>query len=317
MQYPTRTGPVVNDQAVFTPSMTQGYQPDRNRERLPLRVGWFTREPQVLPFGIEMVFGSKPDRPRLFTAPRIPLPISQTTQTSAPFSPEMTAGWMPSFDVRSAPYSTGGVFSPPDVLFFSIEMVQGSGPSFPRLFLGQRAGVQISQPTHVQAPFSPEMSEGYGPTVPVLFRMPKVGWSIAQTSFDQAAFSPEMVAGSHPDSGRAWLPLRTGLQIWNPSIDAFSIEMVQGWHPDSPRIVLGPRIGQPISQPTHVNAPFSVEMTQGYQARSGIWIIHPAIGGSDAVATFVPGPPSAGRKLILVDGRLAIQLSGIVYTWLD
>lgn len=59
--------------------------------------GWIGVPPDVLVFSIEMVQGARPpvQRPSLFLAPRIPLPLSQPTPTAAPFGPEMVQGWQP------------------------------------------------------------------------------------------------------------------------------------------------------------------------------------------------------------------------------
>ena len=98
-QYPVRTGPIINDAA---------------------------------PFGPEMVAGWAPVAPRLFLAPRIPLPLTTTAaDIPAPFTPDMVAGWHPDTPAR--------------------------------LFVIPKVGWQTSQTTPIAAPFSPEMSAGWHP----------------------------------------------------------------------------------------------------------------------------------------------------------
>lgn len=67
------------------------------------RIGWVAISPDVNPLTPEMFVGYKPDKPRIFLAPRIPLPISQTTDITTPIGPEMVAGSHP--DQRRRPVS--------------------------------------------------------------------------------------------------------------------------------------------------------------------------------------------------------------------
>jgi len=183
MQYPARVGPIVNDEAPFTPSMTQGCAPERSRAWQPLRTGWNSVAPEVIPFSIEMILGSRPERARAFTAPRIPLPVSQTTHVPAAFSPEMAAGY---------------------------------GPPSPRLFLPLRTGWSVSQTTHTAAPFSMEMAQGSIPTTNRAWKPPQLGWTTSQTTPVPAPFSPEMVQGWVPYSARPARPKGYGYPIYTP-----------------------------------------------------------------------------------------------------
>src|SRR4051812_41406967 len=99
----------------------------------------------------------------------------------------MTQGYQPDRSGRTKPFSTGATVVPPDVLVFSVEMVQGSWPSSPRLW-----------------------------------KMPQVGWSVSQPTHTAAAFSVEMVAGARPEFDRQFKPFTIGGSIAPPDILSFS-----------------------------------------------------------------------------------------------
>lgn len=219
--------------AAFTPDMVEGWWPDRNRYGAPFHQGQSAYTPEVLDFSIDMIMASRPERPRLFLAPRIPLPVSQTTHVSAPFTYDMVDGWLPERHRYSAPFHQGTVAQTPEIPVFSIEMVVGYKPDRPRLEASGkfplRNGWSVSQPTHVSAPFTYDMVDGW-----------------------------------MPERHRYTSPLHTGSAWWPPDVDPFSIEMVKGWRPDSPRLFLAPRIPLPVSQTTQVNAPLTNDMA-GWQ----------------------------------------------------
>jgi hypothetical protein len=56
------------------------------------QMGWSHLPPDIPAFSIEMIRGWHPDSPNIFLAPRIPLPVSQTTQVNAAISVEMFQG---------------------------------------------------------------------------------------------------------------------------------------------------------------------------------------------------------------------------------
>jgi hypothetical protein len=336
-QYQVRTGPVTNDAATFEPAMVQGskpdqprlfssrnqqgltlaqtthvpapfvpsmsagYGPEKNRERLPLRIGWSVSQTthDAAPFSLEMSAGWVPDRNRERLPLRTGWSISQPTQTDAPFSIEMVKGWQPE-SARVFRVKLGWSWSEHTFdLVMSPDMFGGWHPDTSRAFLAPRLGQPLSQTAqHVAAPFTPEMVAGSGPDRARLFVKPRLGWQWAETTFD-VQMTAEMFAGSHPDTSRAWLAPRIPLPLAQPShVSApFGHEMVAGQHPDlprqpfkakdgwqtaqlafvvqmtpdqwagwlpsAPRIFLGPKIPLPISQPTHVNAPFTPDMVAG------------------------------------------------------
>jgi hypothetical protein len=311
-------------EAPFVPSMSAGYGPEKNRERLPLRIGWSVSQTthDAAPFSVEMSAGWKPERNRERLPLRTGWSISQPTHTDAPFSIEMVKGWQPE-SARVFRVKLGWSWSEHtfDVVM-SPDMFGGWHPDTSRAFLAPRLGQPLSQTAqHVAAPFTPEMVAGSGPERARLFVKPRLGWQWAETTFD-VQMTAEMFAGSHPDTSRAWLapriplplaqpshvsapfspdmvagwqpsqnrerlPLRTGLSVWVSDINPFSVEMVAGWHPDTPRIVLGPRLQQPISQPTHVAAPFGAEMVQGNHPDQGRPAFKAKEGWQSAQLTFV------------------------------
>lgn len=278
--------------ATFQPNMTIGWQPHANRYAKPFPQGtqWWT--PEVPVFSIEMIQGSKPDQPRLFLGPRIPLPVSQTTHVAAPFSAEMVAGASPDRNRAFVYPKTGVTWWTPEVDPFSVEMVIGWHPDRPRVHLGPRIPLPTSQTTHTDAPFS-----------------------------------AEMVAGVTAPTKRYAAPFHVGWQWWTPEVEAFSIEMVQGWHPDTARIRLGPKIPLPVAQPTHTAAPFSLEMTQGaappershaYEAKKVGWSVsqltHTPAPFSFDMVTGSPGVRRAETWTTRRWGSFILPQDGVIIT---
>lgn len=137
MQYPVRSGPLVNDAAAFSLEMAQGVHPDQPRPFRPPKLGWQT---------------------------------SQLTHDAAPFGPEMAAGWHADRPTLWLPLRTGTVAFTIDVAPFSVEMAQGSHPDRSRAFLAPRIALPDSQTTHTSAPFGPEMVVGWHPDRAMLLR---------------------------------------------------------------------------------------------------------------------------------------------------
>lgn len=192
-----------------------------------------------------------------------PRPIGPINNIDAPQSVEMIQGVRPPQHRYRAPFHQGFLAQTPDVPVFSIEMVAGSKPDRPRIFLGPRIPLPVSQTTPVAAPLSIEMTAGSAPTRNRAFVFPKIGWSVSQTTHDSATFSIEMTQGAAQPRFRYRAPFHQGAQWWTPEVEVFDIASVIGSKPDRHRQRLGPRIGQPVSQTTHTAAPFSIEMVIG------------------------------------------------------
>lgn len=360
MQYPRVVGPIVNDQAPFTSSMTQGCLPQRNRQFLAPQIplpwsqtthiaapfsmemaqgarpersrapkpqgGWSDSQTTHVPapFATDMAVGSHPDQSRAWLPLRVGWATSQLTHVPAVFSVEMAQGWQPATGRRSSPFTSGGIFVPPAVLAFAFESLFRYAPDSPRLFLGPRIDLPGSQQVHIPAAFSLEMVQG---SQPLLGRRSSPytsgGAFVPPDVIAAIAFAIESIFGSLPSSPRLFRTPRTDLpanqQVHIPAL--FSVEMAVGSHPDSPRL-FSPHVGWSVSQPTHVPAPFSIEMIsasapQARHTQRGVWIIQRGrpTGGSDIAAYFPT--VTAGHKVILVNGRVAIHLSGILYEFHD
>lgn len=281
------------------------WAPDSSRARAPKRDGWVAVPPTVDPFSIEMVLGYKPDRPRLFLAPRIPLPVSQPTHVNAAFTVDMVEGWLPDRHRYSAPVHQGRLAQTVDVLDFSIEMVIGSKPDQPRLFLAPRIPLPWSQTTPVSAPFTADMVEGWVPGrqrygapfhqgaqlwTPEVFAFSiemtygykpdsprlepsgvyakRAGWSSSQPTHVAAPFTVDMISGWHPDRYRYGAPFHQGQQLWTVEVSVFDFTTTFGSKPEKPRLEPSGthtrRAGWAASQPTHVSAPFTVDMAAGW-----------------------------------------------------
>lgn len=182
-----------------------------------------------------------------------------------------------------------------DAAPFSPEMVAGNAPPSPRLFVGPRLGLQIGQPTHVQAAFSVEMVAGQSPTsprptrgktgfytapvetAPFAFEMlvsslpdrarlvpqPHVGWATSQPTHVAAPFSHEMVVGNLPTRWRAPFVRQDGWRSPYIEVGVFAFEMLIGNLPPRARLFTKPRLGWQIAQPTHTAAPFTPDMIAG------------------------------------------------------
>jgi hypothetical protein len=287
------------------------------------RIGVPVVPPTIDLFSIDMVIGARPDLPRLFLAPRIPLPASQPTHVDAPFSPEMVTGWAPlqprlfifpklGWSVTQATH----VAAP-----LSIEMTRGSQPEQPRLPFAAHVGWETAQRTHVAAPFSIEMSRG---SVPARYRqlLPlRVGWDVSQPTHVEAPFSVEMAQGQFG----VWLQrpdqrLRTGWAGQPPDVSGFSIEMVAGWQPAGPwdarlrRYALRP--GWQTAQTTHVASPFGIEMVRGAIPPTGrLGVPHRidwGVGITTTIATVVGVAP---ERLVLGYTWTPLQTPGLGDSW--
>lgn len=219
--------------APFTADMVEGWQPDRQRYSAPLHAGLQWWPPDFDAFTIDMVQGSRPDRPRIFLAPRIPLPVSQTTHVGAPVSLEMLAGAAPGRHRYAAPLHQGVQWLTPDVAPFSIEMVLGSHPDSPRLPFVARQGQQVWMP-EVEA-FSIEMVQGAHPDRPRVLLGVRIAQPQSQTTQIDAPFSLEMTQGARPaDRSHAFWTLKSGsstpdystLITFIPNFIRFTLELL-------------------------------------------------------------------------------------------
>lgn len=228
---PQMLSPITPVAAPFSQEMARGSFPSSDIRPNPFTTGGTFQPPEVLSFGIESIVRSRPSSPRLFLAPRMPLPVSQTTHVSAPISPEMTTGWQPAATGTGGPFTRGNVFLSPDILSFSVEMALGSRPDRPRLFSTRAV---TSHQTLAE-------------TTPV------------------ALFSVEMAVGVKPATSVRSAPWTRGGVVTAPDVSPFSVEMVQGWAPSRARLFSTRAVTshQTISQPTFTAAPFSVEMVIG------------------------------------------------------
>ncbi len=270
-QHKTEVGPIVNDAAPFTSSMTYGYQPSTGfKPNRTWHDGWSFLPPDIPPVSVESTIGNRPDSPRLpvwrnhagffCQPPDIPLPFalestfgmrpdtsraqraklgpsffpwSGTTDPSD--QPSMFAGSHPDQSRQGRWHRTGWA-ADPQVDIFSPDQVIGNHPDRARFFSGPRTTGWFSQElTHVAAPVSQEMMNGNHPDRNRAFIYPKTGWADSQTTFPEQ-MTPEMFGGNHPDS---------------------------------PRIRLGPRIPLPVSQTTQINATITLDMLRGEHPDKG------------------------------------------------
>jgi hypothetical protein len=268
-QNQVRTGPVINDAASFTSSMVDGSHPDSPRLFIKPRQGWQISQPThtAAAFSAEMVAGAHPDKAALPFRAKIGWTWSEHTFATQ-MTPEQFAGWHP---------DTGRLFLAPRIpqpldqtkantaAPFGYEMVAGWHPDTGRFFVKPRQGWQDSQTTF-DVTMTPEMWTGSRPDTSRLWIAPRIPLPISQTTHVAAPFGQEMVVGHHPDTARFTV---TGKAGWQTTQTTFLVqmtpEMFAGWHPDQSRAWLAPRIPLPISQPTHVSAPFSPEMVAGHQ----------------------------------------------------
>lgn len=223
---------VTHVSSAFSPEMASGHTPVNPKDRLRVQPGMVVVAPDIPLFSVEMVVGSVPTSPRLFSAPRMAVPPSQPTHVEARASVEMTAGSVATNPGARLKAQSGQISVPPDVTSFSVDMVVGSRPDRARVLLGVRIPLPVSQPTHVAAPLSADMVIGTRPERNREKLPLRTGWQQSQFSHEAAALSVEMTKGSQPEKNRELLPLRTGVSV---------------------------------SQVTHVPAPFSSSMTYGHQ----------------------------------------------------
>lgn len=162
------------------------------------------------PFQPNMVQGSRPDSPRLFsTRNQQGLQVAPVVNITAPISIEMFAGNHPD---KPLPFSSKQIVSlfqfVQTTLPFSMDELYADRPISPRLFtVRNQLGIQLSQPT-VPVINSPEM---YAGNLPLqrrkLFGPLPVGNQTGQIT-PVVLFSIEMVQGSYPPTQRT--PLLSG-----------------------------------------------------------------------------------------------------------
>lgn len=90
--------------AAFSLDMSQGHHPDQRRLHVLGNAGWQTSQPTfAVQITQDMLAGWHPDRSRAWLAPKIPLPVSQTTHVAAAFSVEMSQGQLPALKWHPPP----------------------------------------------------------------------------------------------------------------------------------------------------------------------------------------------------------------------
>lgn len=276
--------------ATFGPEMAQGYAPARNREYLPLRTGLsVSQTTPVSVFSVEMGIGAKPERARPHDVAR-PLragwQAAQTTHVAAAFAPDMVSDTRPHRHRQLLPPRCDYDVIPPDVPAFSVEMFVGSKPEKPRILLGARIPLPVSQTTQVDAPFQPTMAQGQKPDRNRELLPTRPGWTSSQTTPTAAPFSPEMAKG-HTPTPQPVGQGHKGAALLPPDVLSFSVEMVQGSRPEKPRLFLAPRIPLPLAQSTPVAAPFSVDMAQGSRPERLRARRQPTTGWMESQVTFL------------------------------
>lgn len=129
-QFPSRTGPFIDDGVNFSPEQADGSSAGTSRKPNRQMQRPFAVIENPTTFSAESVFGNVPLRARIVLGPRIGLPISQVTQVNAGFSPEMSAG---------------------------------NKPDRNRARLGPRIPLPLAQTTQINAPFTIDMVAGNVP----------------------------------------------------------------------------------------------------------------------------------------------------------
>lgn len=248
----------THDQAAFSIDMVDPALAPRSRYTTTSHQGVQWWSPDVDPFGIESVIGARPDRARVQLGPRLGQP-TQPTHTSAAFSVEMAQGCVPTKSRYSAPLHAGVQWWTAEVLSFSVEMAMGARPDRPRIQLGPKIALPVSQPTHTAATFGPEMAQG---VIAPRHRHLSTSHQGVQWLAEVPAFAFEGIVGWTPKSQRYTAPFHQGWQA-PEQFFLFSVEMAQGSHPDKNRAFLAPRFQQAPSQLTHVQAAFTPDMVQG------------------------------------------------------
>lgn len=285
-QHARPIGPTaVNDAAPFTSSMVAGWQPEKGF-KIPqlVHLGWVAVPPDIPPLSVEMLGLDRPSTPRFglmrghqgwtVLPPDAPIAFAHESVigvhadtsrqvkvqrgpsffpwsgTTAPWSPDMSAGAHPDRSRAFAPKNQGWTILP-SVDPFSVEMAIGSHPDRARFFSGPRPiGWQVSFPTHTAAPVTQEMVTGWTPPKPRLF-------------ISRAPHLPNVV-----------------------QIDVFSIESTFGSRPFSPRLFsIRNHQGWSVSQPTHTAAPFSIDMVKGSPPLRGKIFTHQHLTPRDPIST--------------------------------
>lgn len=153
------------------PNMFAGSHPDTSRQMRPHRIGW-TTDPQIPLFSPEQVIGWHPDQPRLFSGPK-PLGwfSQELTHVEAPPTSSMTAGWQPDVNRAFKPPKQGYVVAQTTFAVpMTPEQFAGHHPDKPRIQLGPRIPLPVSQTTQVDVPISLDMLRGYQPATGVKFK---------------------------------------------------------------------------------------------------------------------------------------------------
>src|SRR5215831_11576228 len=234
-QYQVKTGPIQNDPAPFTSSMSAGYQPFQGYKHRQdwHRGGTAFMAPEALAFPWESTFANRPDSPRLtLWRNHTGIFVQAPDPTQAPFSPEMTQGYGPSTPVRGLrEWHRGASVLPPDVPNIPVESTYVARPETPRLTAWRtHAGWFTQQPDTTPAPFTPSMSAGYEPAT---------GFKGQQEWHRGGAFVP-------------------------PDIPIVSIESTIGAKPDRPRLPPPINIGWTVNPPD-IPVPFPIDSTFGQQ----------------------------------------------------
>ena len=207
--------------ATFTPDMTRGEQPTKNREKLLPHLNWTAWNVESVTFTSDSVEVKRPDSPRLFsTRHAVGWQALQPVQVAVPFTNSM------------------------------LEASQGALPHACSITNRQGLAVLEAVPDIVVVtPFSIEMVMPPRPDTPMRF-VPSRGPSFFPWSGTAAPLTPDMTAGSQPDRSRAFMPLKTGLVAQAPDVPPFSVEMTLGSHPDQPRARRPFPQGWQVAQPT-------------------------------------------------------------------
>ncbi len=241
--------------AAFTSSMveTPATSPRLKRGRQIELPQWS----QVFAFAFESVLGSCLDSRLHQTKPRHWIPFSETTPVPAAFTPSMTEGVTAP---RPRILRPRQIELPQwvNVAAFSFESVLASRLDNRYRLTRPQHLAPISQPTHVQNPFSLEMVSR------VLDLRSRQGkprhWEpFSQTTHVPAAFTISMTAGHGLPQPRILRPRQIELPQW-VNVAAFAFESVFASRLDQRYRLTKPQHLAPISQPTHVAAPFSIEM---------------------------------------------------------
>jgi hypothetical protein len=250
--------------------MMQGSTPPQPILKKPPPLGWSVRPFEGEIQDAAQSRGHHPDLPRLFLAPRIPLPLAQVTPVAIN-TPELYQGWIPLRPILGKPFPVGWLGQTPEVISFSPEQAQGSHLDLPRLFLA---------PRFMQPPV---------PLTPVGIN------------------SPDMFIGWHPDRATLGKPFPSGWTVWTPEVSVFEIAETFATRPTSPRLFVAPRFIQPPSQLTQINAPFSIEMVLGWRPSTGRPRFGPQIPSQLLLPLAIPLVPVGAERWAPVGYTLHVQ----------